>query len=198
MSDDASSRTKPSLVERPSRMPRSVIVECDYDEPPEKVWRALTKTELVAAWLLPNDLRPQQGAHFTLKPERKGEKDIACEVLASEPPRLLRYSWRETVTDGDLVERRLDSVVTFLLTENEAGGTHLRLIHSGEEEEVRHPRGVEMCARAQDWPHWPNAIFRYAPRRRQRLRPRTRRLTPIMMVARSARPATQRIARWAA
>ena len=30
-----------------------IVVECTLDAPPEKVWRALTEPDLVAAWLLP-------------------------------------------------------------------------------------------------------------------------------------------------
>jgi len=197
MSDDAVSRTRSSAARR-SRMTRSVVVECDYDEPPEKVWRALTDPKLVAAWLLPNDLHPQQGARFRLKPEREGESTIACEVLAAEPPSLLRYSWRETVTERDGAERRLDSVVTFVLGETEAGGTHLRLVHSGKEGEARDPRSVEMHAQAEASSLWPQVIGRNLPRRRLQQRPAKRRPTPIMMVARGARPAAQRTARWAA
>jgi ATP-dependent Clp protease, protease subunit len=39
-----------------------VVVECDLPDPPEKVWRALTEAHLLAAWLMPNDLRPAVGA----------------------------------------------------------------------------------------------------------------------------------------
>jgi uncharacterized protein YndB with AHSA1/START domain len=210
MSDDATSPdpkkplAKTSLADRASNRPlptrRSVIAECDYDEPPEKVWRALTDPELVAAWLLPNNIRPQQGARFTLKPEREGEGDIACEILAAEPPRLLSYSWREAPADREQPARRLESVVTFVLSETEDGGTHLRLVHSGEvwEAGACDQRGVESRAQAEASPLWPQVIGRNLPRRRPRQRPPTQRHTPIMMVARGARPATQRTARWAA
>ena len=29
----------------------SLVFECDFEEPPEKVWRALTDPALLAAWL---------------------------------------------------------------------------------------------------------------------------------------------------
>jgi uncharacterized protein YndB with AHSA1/START domain len=110
---------------------RSVIVECDLDEPPEKVWRALTVPEFVARWLMPNDMRAEIGSRFTLKTDDAKGGDIACEVLAAEPNRYLRYSWRGDEGLRDAEDRPLDTVVTFILTETETGGTHLRLVHGG-------------------------------------------------------------------
>ena len=115
---------------------RSVIADCEFEEPPEKVWRALTRPELVAAWLMPNDMRPEVGQRFTLAPEEKRGGGISCEVLEAEPCRRLRYSWRETQTDRHGQDHHLDSVVTFTLAETPAGGTHLRLVHSGLERRI--------------------------------------------------------------
>ena len=45
-------------VETPSPEPRrSIVAEYDLPYPPEKVWRALTEPELLAAWLMPNDIQ---------------------------------------------------------------------------------------------------------------------------------------------
>ena len=109
----------------------TIIVECYLAEPPEKVWRALTVPELLARWLLPNDIRPEEGARFTLRPTAGagGEERASCEVLAIEPHRLLRFSWRCDERDG--VGQPLDSIVTFELTPSAVGGTHLRLVRSG-------------------------------------------------------------------
>ena len=110
----------------------SIIVECDLAEPPAKVWRALTEPALLASWLMPNDIRPEVGARFTFQAESDaGSGIIACEVLAAEPPHLLRYSWRGDDADRGAPDRILDSVVTFVLTETADGGTHLRLVHDG-------------------------------------------------------------------
>jgi uncharacterized protein YndB with AHSA1/START domain len=78
-----------------------VVTECDLPDAPEKVWRALTEPELLAKWL----------------PDAVGS-----EVLAADPPRLLRYRWRTAQDDRD-------SCVTFELTGTEEGGTHLRVDH---------------------------------------------------------------------
>jgi uncharacterized protein YndB with AHSA1/START domain len=86
----------------------SVITECDLPDAPEKVWKALTVRELLAAWL----------------PDA-----VDCEILAAEPPRLLCYRWPGNERDRDAAGRKLDSMVTFELTGTDTGGTHLRVVH---------------------------------------------------------------------
>lgn len=98
---------------------------CELAEPPEKVWRALTVPELLAAWMMPNDIRPEIGERFAF-----AAAGIECEILDAEPGRLLRYSWRERSRDAGLREP-LDSVVTFTLARSVSGGTHLRIVHDG-------------------------------------------------------------------
>jgi uncharacterized protein YndB with AHSA1/START domain len=100
--------------------------ECDLPDPPEKVWRALTVPELLAAWMMPNDIKPETGSRFAFD---GAEVPIDCEVLDAEPGRLLRYSWRERSQTGDA--DRLDSIVTFTLDRTISGGTHLRIVHDG-------------------------------------------------------------------
>jgi uncharacterized protein YndB with AHSA1/START domain len=102
----------------------SVIVDCDLDEPPEKVWRALTQPELMAVWLAEGDIKAEVGHLFELKPETG---PIECEVLKADPGRELRLAWRERDEAGELIE----SEVTFVLTPTITGGTRLRLVHEG-------------------------------------------------------------------
>lgn len=105
----------------------NIVVECDLTEAPEKVWRALTEPEIVAAWLMPNDIRAETGHRFSLGTEGR----IDCTVLEAEPDRLLRYSWREHGAAGSEQASGFDSVVTFELTRAANGGTHLRVVHDG-------------------------------------------------------------------
>ena len=56
--------------------------ECDLDEPPARVWRALTEPALLAAWLMDNDFAPEAGHEFTFREDRA---EIACKVLEIEP-----------------------------------------------------------------------------------------------------------------
>lgn len=88
-----------------------IVTECDLEERPQKVWRALTEPDLVARWLVPDD--------------------VDCRVLEAEPERLLRCSWRSRDDQRDGFGQSLDTVVTFELSPTDAGGTHLRIVHAG-------------------------------------------------------------------
>ncbi len=106
----------------------SVVIECDLPDPPEKVWRALTEQDLLGAWLMPNDMRPEVGAQFRFRPESGEGAVVECEVLAAEPHRILR--WRQSErNDTDAELRSVDSVVSFELSSIPTGGTHLRMVH---------------------------------------------------------------------
>ena len=103
--------------------------ECELADPPEKVWRALAEPELLAAWMMPNDIEPQAGKRFAFAGP---DAPIECEVLEADPGRLLRYSWRErpgAENAGQLPA--FDSVVTFTLDRTVSGGTRLRIVHDG-------------------------------------------------------------------
>lgn len=107
----------------PESTTRSVIVEKEFPQPPEKVWRALTEKSLIEQWLMKNDFEPSVGHSFTLRmePVKGWNGVIDCEVLAVEPFRVLVYTW------GAL---GLGSVVTFTLTPTDSG-THVRVEQSG-------------------------------------------------------------------
>jgi uncharacterized protein YndB with AHSA1/START domain len=104
--------------------PDPVIVDCDLDDPPEKVWRALTTPELLAAWLAEGNIRAEIGHRFALNPETG---PVECEVLEAEPGNWLKLAWRERDEAGDPIE----SEVTIVLTPTIGGGTRLRLVHDG-------------------------------------------------------------------
>ena len=125
----------------------TVIVEIDLPEPPEKVWKALTVPRLLAKWLMPNDIYPEVGSRFRLKPDSDSESkrshesraseqggcgSIECQVLEAEPNHRLRLSWREVEESyRHTQENAVDSIVTFELSVTTTGGTHLRLVHEG-------------------------------------------------------------------
>jgi uncharacterized protein YndB with AHSA1/START domain len=106
---------------------RSICVEYDVPHPPAKVWRALTESALLSAWLMVNDIRPVVGHAFTFKahPMPGWDGIVHCEVLEVDPHRRLRYSWC-----GGAEGSRLDSIVTWTLTATPSG-TRLELEHSG-------------------------------------------------------------------
>lgn len=98
---------------------RSVVVERDIAQPPEKLWRALTQPHLVEEWIgMKGDLQPRVGHTFRLAGEWGG---VDCEVIAAEPNRSLAYTWSAF---------GLESVVTWTLTPT-ATGTHLRMEQAG-------------------------------------------------------------------
>ena len=112
---------------------QSIVVEYDLPYPPEQVWRALTEPRLLAAWLMPNDIKPQVGHRFTFKaaPVSGWDGIVSCEVLVVEPHRRLRYSWRGGSDRLKEYGAPLDTVATWTLTPTAAGGTRLRLDHDG-------------------------------------------------------------------
>jgi uncharacterized protein YndB with AHSA1/START domain len=116
---------------RPADIGGEVITVDQYlPHPPARAWQALTDSEQLAAWFMPNDFVPVVGRAFTL--HRSGNCDlrfsstIACRVLAVEPERLLSYSW----TDGGEYAGELDSTVTWTL-HPEGRGTRVFVEHRG-------------------------------------------------------------------
>jgi uncharacterized protein YndB with AHSA1/START domain len=101
----------------------TVVTEREMAHAPEKIWRALTQASLINQWLMSNDFEPVVGHRFTLRatPVPGWSGVIECEVLEVEPNVRLSYTW------GTL---GLKSVVTWTLTPT-AGGTHVRMEHSG-------------------------------------------------------------------
>src|SRR5712691_10571082 len=107
---------------------QSISMEYDLPHPRAKVWRALTEPELLAAWLMANDMRALAGHRFTFKQQPTPWWDgiVHCEVLELDPHKRLRYSWRSGPESS-----RLDTVVTWTLTPTPSCGTKLALEHSG-------------------------------------------------------------------
>jgi uncharacterized protein YndB with AHSA1/START domain len=102
---------------------RSVVVERVFAHAPEKLWRALTESKLLAQWLMNNDFEPVTGQEFQFRAEPMPQWNgvIDCKVLVVEPLQRLSYTW---VSGG------LESVVLFTLTPAE-DGTRLRMEQSG-------------------------------------------------------------------
>jgi uncharacterized protein YndB with AHSA1/START domain len=103
---------------------RSIVVDYHLAAAPAKVWRALTEPELLAKWLMPNDIKPEAGHRFTFRtdPAPGFDGTVQCEIVEVKPPSRLVYSWR----GGPI-----DTLVTWTLERAASGGTHLRLEQSG-------------------------------------------------------------------
>jgi uncharacterized protein YndB with AHSA1/START domain len=111
---------------------RSIVVERTMPHPPEKIWRALTETSLIAEWLMDNDFEPRLGGRFQLRAKPMGNWNglVDCEITAFEPPRRLVYTWKGGSVQNLGYGTALDSVVEWTLTAV-AGGTLVRMEHAG-------------------------------------------------------------------
>ena len=93
--------------------------------PVQRVWQALTDPDLLARWLMPNDFKPVVGHQFTFRtepvPQHGFDGIVYCQVLALDPPQLLRISWRGGT---------LDTTVTWHLVP-EGTGTRFLITHDG-------------------------------------------------------------------
>jgi len=110
-------KTAPSQTE-------ALTFEFDLHHPPDKVWRALTKPELLAEWLLPvvdGTLSPRAAFTFKTQPYPGWDGTVDCRFVEIEAQRKLSYAWSVPF---------LDTVVTFTLTPT-ASGTRLSLEQSG-------------------------------------------------------------------
>lgn len=90
----------------------------------EKVWKAVSTQEGLAAWLMPNNFKPELGYEFTMQAKPMGKWDgvVRCKVLELTPPAKLGFTW-----NGN----NMDMYVSFELVELEAGKTQFTLVHSG-------------------------------------------------------------------
>jgi uncharacterized protein YndB with AHSA1/START domain len=93
----------------------TITVDQFIARPPERVWKALTEPEQLAAWWVPGDIAAVVGHEFVL--EMPGWGNVPCEVLEVVEPTLLVYAFADWVLTWRLVP--------------EGAGTRLLLEHSG-------------------------------------------------------------------
>ena len=102
-----------------------------FPHQPEIVWEYLTRADLMALWLMPNDFLPVLGHdfQFRIKPMPQLDFDgiVYCKVLEIVPPRTLSYSWKSGPGNGKI---ELDSIVIWKLIPKD-NGTELSLEHTG-------------------------------------------------------------------
>ena len=117
-----------------TNQPTDLLVEktIDLEASPERVWKAITDQEELAAWF-PDDCHwdGQVGSDAWLFWEGYGKFAARCEV--SEPPRYLVWRWART-PDVPMDESHT-TLVEWTLTPREDGGTTLHLKESGFEHE---------------------------------------------------------------
>ncbi len=98
-------------------------VEAVYPYTPEQVWRALTDSQALSEWLMPNDFEARLGHRFQFRAQPAGMFSgiIDCEVLELDPPKRLAYAWHSGSQK---------TMVSFTL-ERVGQGTRLVLEHTG-------------------------------------------------------------------
>jgi len=92
---------------------------------PERVWRALTESDLMGRWMMETDFEPVMGHRFTFRTDPAPTFDgvLYGEVLLVDPPHQIAYSFK-----GGIMQ--YETRVTWTLIEQD-GGTLLRLEHTG-------------------------------------------------------------------
>lgn len=111
---------------------RAIVIEDFLAHSPEMVWKALTTREFLDRWLMKNDFELAIGHKFTFQARPMGDWNgiVHCEVLESDPPNKLVYSWVGGSANNAVHGSVLDSVLSFTLTRVD-GGTRLKLVHDG-------------------------------------------------------------------
>ncbi len=111
-------------------MERNIQHRFFFPNTPEDVWEYLTRSELIAEWLMENNFRPEVGYEFQFntKPIIKLGFDgkIYCKVLEIVPLKKLSYSWK----GGHGEKINLDTVITWTLIPTN-NGTELQLKQTG-------------------------------------------------------------------
>jgi uncharacterized protein YndB with AHSA1/START domain len=102
-----------------------------FEQSPEKIWEYLTRSELMAQWLMENDFQPVVGHQFMFRskgyPPIGFDGNVFCQVLDLVPAKKLSYSWKFGPKPGEIT---VDSIVTWNLISKDQG-TELRLEHRG-------------------------------------------------------------------
>lgn len=112
-----------------ARTDSAIRTETFYRHPPARIWRALTDSDALATWLMPNDFAPELGHRFTFRTQPVPpyfDGIVHCEVVELEPPKSLAYTWTglpdmNTKVRWELAETEQDGVA----------GTLLVCVHSG-------------------------------------------------------------------
>lgn len=105
-------------------MKADIRVEVVYAHPIERVWQALTTSEGLAAWLMPNDFKPVVGHDFELRTDKAPGFDgiVRCRVLELEPPTRMVWAW---------CGGKIDTIVTFELSGLDGTRTRFRMHQVG-------------------------------------------------------------------
>ncbi|MEJ7837274.1 MAG: SRPBCC domain-containing protein [Thermomicrobiales bacterium] len=110
-------------------MSETVVLDFELKSPIDRVWNALTNPETLSKWMLfkANDFQPVVGHTFQFRDAEGWDGFVDCEVTEVEKPNRLSYTW----VGGGGDNAPFPTVVSWTLTEGEAGVTNLHLEQSG-------------------------------------------------------------------
>ena len=118
-------------------MKRDLHIRHFFKHPQAKVWEAVTDSDLLGKWYLPNDLDPEYDEEFTFRsaPEKGWNGVTYCELTHFEPKRRLAFTYRGTKGGSKAgkhssVFGALDTMVRIALVPEE-NGTYLAIDHEG-------------------------------------------------------------------
>ena len=102
-------------------MSKEILIKRLYDYPIEKVWEAISTSEALAQWLMPNNFKLEIGYEFTFqtKPQLGFDGKIKCKVLDFQIPNKLQFSWqggpmkKPTVVTFELETEKEKTLLTF-------------------------------------------------------------------------------------
>ena len=118
-------------IPTPTETTRTLVVERLFPHPPEKLWRALTESPLLAQWMMKNDFEPTVGRRFQFRadPMPNWNGIVDCEVLEVVQESKLVYSWGGGSAKDE--GNKMETTVTWTLEPAVNGGTQLKLAHYG-------------------------------------------------------------------
>jgi len=105
------------------------------DAPIEKVWKAISTSEGLASWIMPNNFKLEMDYEFNFwsKPKNDWDGTVYCKITEINPPTRLAFTW---------CGNNLEQYVSFDLIEVEKEKTELKLIHAGWTEENKELRDI--------------------------------------------------------
>ena len=118
-----------SAIAKGGAATRSVVIEKELPQPPEKIWRVLTEVPLIKQWLMDNDFQPVVGHRFNFRDQPRPGWDglVKSEVMIVEPGKKLSYSWNASAEEA---AKGQGSAVTWTLIATK-GGTLVHMELSG-------------------------------------------------------------------